>query len=136
MRTATALTAGFAICILTAAYGCGGGSSELSKTEFVEQANSICVRAKKELNKKAKVERGPAYFVNALIDALRTEADEIDSLGPPDADAEQIDKIVESARQAAAAIEENEKEFAKAASQAAKAQRMARAYGLDACLIT
>lgn len=149
MRRAPILLAtGLATCMLLAAYGCGGGSSELSKAEFVKQADAICVDAQKQMSKTIGSEPKSLYgeprqtkvLYGTTAKTLEAEADEIDALGAPSADAAQIEAIVASTRQVVSTIgdgeELDEKEFHEANSQMAKAEKLAHDYGLKSCLLS
>jgi reverse gyrase len=142
-KASTAVAASLAICMLLA--GCGGSDPELSKAEFVKQADAICVAVKKRLSKELENDANDLYVSTA--EALQTEADEIGALGAPGADSDQIDAIVESARRVATTIEEggleeseerelDKKDLDQATSQMSKAERLARSYGLESCPLT
>jgi hypothetical protein len=148
MQRAPILAAtGLAICMLLAA--CGGDEPELSKAEFVKQADAICAAAQKQMSKKLASEpesiygqtnpKSPIYPLTA--EALETEADEIDALGAPSADADQVEAIIEGARQVATTLGESEGgrdegKVEKATSQMPKVEKLASDYGLKSCLLS
>jgi hypothetical protein len=126
---------------------CGGGAAAPSKAEFVDQADSICLHARERLSEGLDDDPGsrvgragrPDRLYKGTADALRFEADEISALEAPRADMDEVDKIVESARRVAIALEEGENSLDgkdEAAAQMAKAEQLAEAYGLESCLLT
>jgi hypothetical protein len=122
------MVAGAAICVFLA--GCGGGDDELSKAEFVTQADAICRKAQDKLSK---VEKN---YASGIVDLLNSEADEIEALDGPSGDADEIEAIVASTRKAAEAVEANKTDLAKAEATAEKAEKLADDYGLKDCLMS
>lgn len=122
---------GAAACVLL--LGCGGGN-DLSKAEFVQQANGICKKGRQETSKilfSAPREDGGVPLIVAL---LNKEADEIGALDGPSADADQIEAIVSGARKAADMLEAKG-DLVKAHAPIAEAEKLAGDYGLDECLL-
>jgi hypothetical protein len=137
--------------------GCGGGSdsntstdatsSSLTKAEFVKQGNAICAKGSKEINEgfeKFVEENGlsktkaPSKAVQekavrtVLIPRIRKELEDIRALGPPDEEAE---AALDAAEEALEKGEEEPIQFLKeeSAGPFAKANRLAREYGLTKC---
>lgn len=110
--------------------GCGG--SELSRADFVKQADAACATARHDASKK--LQGGPGEDAGVAVAAvLNKEADEIGALDGPNDDADQIEAIVSGARKGADAIEA--KGLDKAAAPLAEAEKLAGDYGLDECLV-
>ena len=122
---------GATICVLL--LGCGG-SDELSKADFVQQANAICKKARQEASKKTASGPGedPALAVAAVLDK---EADEIGALDGPSDEAGQIEAIVSGARKTADTIEASG-DLGKGEAPLNEAEKLADGYGLDECLIS
>jgi len=88
--------------------GCGGGES-LTKAEFIEQADAICLKAEKEKQEDMeafllKSSAGSAQpltlkeqlelATDAILPQLRFQADELTSLAAPDGEEDQASTIV------------------------------------------
>ena len=143
------LAIGMAIA-LVAITGCGGGDDggeeTLTKVEFIERGDEICSKAEErsepeaeefaeengfDLEKATNGELEEA-IVEVLVPALNQQAEEIDALGAPEGDEEEIDAIVVALQDGAAEVEDDpslvfEDEPLKEASQ------LARDYGFEAC---
>jgi len=143
------LAIGLAIA-LVAITGCGGGDDggeeTLTKVEFIERGDEICSKAEErsepeaeefaeengfDLEKATNGELEEA-IVEVLVPALNQQAEEIDALGAPEGDEEEIDAIVVALQDGAAEVEDDpslvfEDEPLKEASQ------LARDYGFEAC---
>jgi hypothetical protein len=112
--------------------GCGG-SDDLSKAEFVAQANTICKKGRNEASKKA--QGGPGEDITLAVAALlNKEANEIGALEGPSDDDAQIEAIVSGARKAADEMEAKG-DYGKAEAPLEEAEKLADGYGLDECLL-
>jgi hypothetical protein len=135
----------FAIALLLA--GCGGGgsgsgSSELSKAEFIEQADAICTKADKTqsaaLAKATKEVTGNVssvanqkhLVVSAGLPPVQQEAEEIAGLGAPKSDEGEINAFVEAIE---GGVEESEKDPSKLEPAFAEANELGAKYGFKAC---
>jgi hypothetical protein len=169
-RTALVIVAALALALLA---GCGGsgdstggsastsaepaGATELSKAEFIAQADGICEAANKSeapLQKKfeglqnaegpnAEAELGES--MTALASAGQAETKEIRALVPPKKDAAEVKRILDSedaalatAAEAATALEEGKPEafyglLEAISAKSAVAQGFAEGYGLKVC---
>ncbi|HET8564898.1 MAG TPA: hypothetical protein VFL77_00315 [Solirubrobacterales bacterium] len=140
-----------ALAIIVA--GCGGGSdstestSSLTKAEFVKKGNAICAKGNEEIEKgfekfgkehgfskekepsKAELEEAVETVV---IPSVSNEVESIRALGPPDEEAE---AVLDAAEGALEKGEEDPKLFLKeeSAGPFAKANKLAREYGLTKC---
>lgn len=150
------LAIGLAIALVAIA-GCGdddGGSGNdggeeaaaLTKVEFIDQGDEICTKAEEgseteaeefaEENgfdlEKATDEELEEAIAAVLVPALNQQAEEIDALGAPEGDEEQVDAIVVALEEGTAEVEDDpglvfEGEPLKEASQ------LARDYGFEVC---
>jgi hypothetical protein len=118
-----ALAALVAIAALIA--GCGGGGDTtdetvtLTKTEFIKQGDAICEQSGDQSEKeaeefaeengfdleKASNEQLEEAVAAVLVPTLRQQAEEIDALGAPEGDEEQVEEIVVSLEGATDEIE-------------------------------
>lgn len=114
---------------LVAVAGCGsdddnGGEetqATLTKVEFIEQGDEICTKAEEgseteaeefaEENgfdlEKATDEELEEAIATVLVPALNQQAEEIDALGAPEGDEEQIDAIVVALENGTAEVEDD-----------------------------
>ena len=112
--------------------GCGSGD-ELSKADFVAQANTICKKARNDASKKS--QSGPGEDITLAVAALlNKEANEIGALEGPSDDDAQIEAIVSGARKAADEMEAKG-DFGKAEGPLEDAEKLADGYELDECLV-
>lgn len=147
-----ALLAALAALALIGA-GCGSGSgstdstSSLTKAEFVKQGNAICAKGSEEIEEgfeefvkenglsktKAPSKAVQEEAVEAvLIPRISKELESIRALGPPDEEAE---AVLEAAEEALEKGEEEPSAMLKeeSAGPFAKANKLAREYGLTKC---
>jgi len=121
-----ALVALLALAALVA--GCGGGDETtdsatvtLTKTEFIKQGDTICKEANEEneteaeefaeengftLEKASKDELEEAV-AEVLVPSLERQAEELDALGAPEGDEEEVEAIVVALEDATAEIEDD-----------------------------
>lgn len=124
-------------------------TSDLTKPQFVKQANAICAKNSKELNAQfqaflkehdipgdrlpTEAELGEAVDV-VVAPVIGGQIEEIRSLGAPAGEEKQVEKILESAEEA---IEKSEKEplllLNDKGSSFDEANKLSREYGLQAC---
>jgi hypothetical protein len=142
-----------AVGAVAALAGCGGGgdtsgsSSSIPKDEFVEQANAICAKGKKEgLAEMAAYVRkqgagSPQAKAELLQEALRTvfipavqkQIDEVRALGAPDEGEEQVDAFLASMQKAVDQAGEKSSAGPQFASLFKSSAALAHEYGIDAC---
>lgn len=109
------------------AAGCGSSSDDstevvvLTKTEFIEQGDAICVKGSKQIEKEAdefaedndvdtanpKTEDQEEVITTVVGPALQTQAEELDALGAPEGEEEAVAAIVEALEDGAAELEED-----------------------------
>lgn len=131
-----------ALLVLAAAAlaaGCGGddGPAPLSKEEFISQADAICQESDAEvamaaeeagLNQKSSEQEINAFITDTVPPNVQQQADEIDALGKPEGDEEEITAIVEGLNSAVAETEEDPSSNA-----FAEPSMLAQEYGLQSC---
>ena len=122
-----ALLAAVAVLVALAALvaGCGGGDETtdetvtLTKAEFIKQGDAICKEGNDQSEEeaeefaeengftleKASDEQLEEAVSEVLVPSLNQQAEEIDALGAPEGDEEQIEELVSSLETAAEEIE-------------------------------
>ena len=123
--------------------GCGGDDDELTKAEFVEQANAICKAGNKKIDAAAEEALNPnkrpsnaqleEFATETVIPNIQGQVDDVRELEPPSEDQEQIDEFLESAQGEIDRLEENPSGLFTDESSFVETNQLARAYGLDEC---
>ncbi|MGI8728086.1 MAG: hypothetical protein ACR2K6_10475 [Solirubrobacterales bacterium] len=130
--------------------GCGGGDdgsttvgTPLSKPDFVAQADSICTDETAEAQKAAEERFGDqtpsdeqiqSYVDEVLVPNLEDQANQIDELGAPTGDDDQVGAIVDALRSGIDELENDPTILTDGDGTAfAEANKLAADYGLDAC---
>lgn len=123
----TAAAAAAVLVMLVA--GCGGDDETteetvtLTKTEFIKQGDAICKKGNDQSEKeaeefaeengftleKASDEQLEEAVAEVLVPNLNQQAEEIDALGAPEGDEEQVEEIIVSLEGAADEIEDDPK---------------------------
>ena len=122
------LTMAAAVAVLAALVaGCGGGDETtdetvtLTKAEFVKQGDAICKQGNDQSEKeaeefaeengftleKASEEQLEEAVAEVLVPSLKQQAEEIDALGAPEGDEEQVEELIVSLETAANEIGED-----------------------------
>jgi hypothetical protein len=141
----TRITAAGAVALAaTVAIGCGSSDDGPSKAEFVKKGNAICAKGNKQIEAEAKKtfssgrptkSQITTFMTQTVIPSTQKQVDEIKALDPPKADEDQIKEITDAADAALAKTKANPisgvQEGAK--DPFAKANQLAKAYGLKAC---
>lgn len=124
------------------AAGCGGDDDELTKAEFVQQANAICKKGDAQINaaaekafsesqrpSNAQVEE---FATDTAIPSIQGQVDDIGELEPPAEDEEQITAFLDSAQEE---LDKSKEDTAYLISDASfkETNRLGAAYGLDEC---
>ena len=146
------LAVGMAIALVALA-GCGGsddGGEEtqetLTKVEFIERGDEICSKAEERSEPEAEEfaeENGfdlekatdgelEEAIAAVLVPALNQQAEEIDALGAPEGDEEEIDAIVAALENGTAEVEDDPG-LVLEGTPLKEASQLARDYGFEAC---
>ncbi|HKH64487.1 MAG TPA: hypothetical protein VKA35_03385 [Solirubrobacterales bacterium] len=148
------------VALALAVAGCGGGddstgstevsvNADLTKAQFLQQANAICAKANQELDQEIEEfakehnlggKKEPTKEVLAeaaeeiLLPSATRQVEEIRDLGAPAGEEKAVDKILTAAEKA---VEESEEDPAKAALSTGgpftDANKLASDYGLKRC---
>ena len=149
-----ALLAAVAVLVALAALvaGCGGGGDTtdetvtLTKAEFIKQGDAICKEANEENEaeaeefaeengftlEKASKEQLEEAVGEVLVPSLNRQTEELDALGAPEGDEDEVEAIIVSVEDAADEIEDDpglvfeEKTLE-------KPNKLAKAYGFKVC---
>lgn len=130
--------------------GCGGGGDEttepLTKAEFIKQGDAIC----KEGNEASKTEiedfaeeqgfqleklskqQSQEVVTEVLVPNLQQQTEELDALGAPKGDEDEIDALIASLEEGTTELEQNPSSFFKETALA-KPIRLENAYGFKVC---
>jgi hypothetical protein len=145
------------IFILALLSGCGGSGSgneisvqtgSLSKTAFIKRADAVCASARNRFNaqlvtygQKNKLPKSSAgqeaWIANAVKEMLLPDYEkmiaQISAIGAPKGDEEQIATFLNALQERLEVIEAQPSEAGKTATPFAKAEKLARSYGLNGC---
>lgn len=140
----------FIVFLLLVPAGCGGNeeTSSLTKAQFIKRADAICKKTDEDqlesyaqLNKKATAENldtaeQEALFLKSALDSVEAEASQIEALGAPSGDEDQVAAIVEgmeTATQQARQIPQSSEVLLKIEQRFASVDKLAAEYGLKEC---
>lgn len=120
--------------------GCGGsGSSDpLTRSEFIEEANTICQEAEAERSEVLRgVEGSPALstLASEAISSVEGMTEELAELNPPAADSKEIAAIVGAFQAGVAEVKADSADPSVGISAFAEASSLAEDYGLTDCTI-
>jgi hypothetical protein len=137
-----------ALTIGAIAAGCGdddddGGiaTSELSKPEWLVEANAACKRADKVMNQEGRLlfsEGEPSeqemkdFAIEVVVPAFRQTVEDIRALGAPAGDEEQVEAILASAEEGTGRLEQDPLSVFED-DEPSETDRLAAAYGITAC---
>lgn len=128
--------------------GCGGGgdeTQELSKAEFIKQADAICAKTDKAqeaeltayLKENPKAESSQAGQEKMVTDAglppLQEEIGELAELEPPSSDAQKVEAIVKDLEEALKKSEDTPGLLVRGPDPFAEVGKLATAYGFKEC---
>jgi hypothetical protein len=149
MRLVTLAAGILAVAVVVAGCGSSGDAqTEISRAEFVRQANALChdteVRLKAGIarllagnepsNGREVVKAEAEVGRKVLIPAMEDQAEKIEALGAPNGDAAKVHAIVRATEEGLGKAEKHPERAVKDGTEAfGKANRLARAYGLSAC---
>lgn len=133
------LCIGAAIALVAA--GCGG-DDELTKEEFITQADEICTEGEAELTATAEEQFGDLseppsqkeqeeFISTTVADNLQSQLDQIRELEPPGEDADQVNEILDKLQQLIDRSREDP--AAVLAGEETEASQLATDYGLTSC---
>lgn len=137
---------------LAAFAGCGGGEDDgggeeaLTKVEFIAQGDAICEKAENQAEteaeafaeengfdlEKATDEELEEAIAEVLVPALERQSEEIDALGPPEGDEEEVEAIVVALEDGTAAVEDDPSSVLEG-SPLKEASQLAKDYGFKTC---
>jgi len=108
----------------------------ITRDEFVERANGICRTAVKDFRRDVR-ENGLERYLEFVHATLEDEVTQIEALGAPAGDEDQVEGIVREARQTIDLIESKEEGWTIKANEALpRAEERAADYGIGACFIS
>jgi len=117
-------------------------TAELSKEDFASRATAICKEASERFQSEFKALAGKGKqegqnqqeaLADGVLEAFRTELDEIGALPVPSGDEDQIDAIFGALRGAAEEIEADPTGLQQAGAQVNEARKLASEYGIEGC---
>jgi len=138
-----------ALAVLAAMFasGCGSSSSSsktaLTKTEFVAKANAICKKGNAALAEATKTQFSgsqpttsevAAFGTKTIIPNIEGQITAIEALSAPSGDEAQVNAITDAVHHGLATVKDDPTLFAQRGNTSfAKADGLAKAYGLDQC---
>lgn len=133
-----------ALALIAAASGCGSDSSadsSISKKQFVKRANTLCVDTEfEQLGKAQKYssehpEAEEADLIQpALVPTLKKELKDLEALGTPDGDEEELEAIYEALQKGIEGAESDPASVVKPQSNPFnEVNKLATAYGIGDC---
>ena len=136
-----------ALIALLVIAGCGGGddSSSLTKAEFTKQVNAGCKEHKKErekLFKEVSATIDPSEVTrkdqetlisDVLLPPYEKDIENIQSLGAPEGDEQQVEDIVKAMEKSVEDVEAKPLIALRNTTQFAEASELQKKYGLDDC---
>lgn len=131
--------------------GCGGGDDgdttvTLTKAELIEKGDAICAKANKQSETEAEdfakendfelagasKEQLEEAVAEVLVPSLNQQVEELDALGAPEGDEEQVEEIIVSLEDAAGEIEDDPALVFQGAVLKEPSQ-LAKDYGFEVC---
>jgi hypothetical protein len=139
-----------AVALATVGVGCGSSSksksSGISKAEFLKRGNAICAKGNKQINvaahkvfgnnskKKPTTAQMRKFATTILVPSVASQVNGIRALGAPKGDESKVKAIVDAAQQA---VDKGKKDPLALTTNGpgpfAKANKLAKSYGLKAC---
>jgi hypothetical protein len=131
---------GLSILLIAALAGCGSGESQLTRSQFIQQGNAICKQAAAEQVELASHHKGEVVSGNleavlaVFVPPMEKELGRLKALSPPQADEKKVRAIL---REIESGVKDAKADyldlFVKETDPFAKANELARRYGLEAC---
>lgn len=126
--------------------GCGGGGDDeeaapepISKADFTTQANKICADGSAELDAAADAlgdaptqEQIEGFAADTLVPNIQAQHDDIEALGAPEGDEDEVDAILAALQDGVDATEADPSAIT-SGDPFAQANELAGAYGLTDC---
>jgi hypothetical protein len=128
-----------AVLLAAVAVGCGGSSeaAPLKKAQFIKQGNAICATAQAEREgqrKELSEQASESEVMQTLLAPVESMTEELDDLGVPVGQEEQVDAIVSAYEDGAAKLEADPGGTDSVAAFDT-ANKLAADYGLTGCAI-
>ena len=138
------LTGGLALVLGVGlvAIGCGGGDDELTKSEFIAQADAICKQGNKRIDAEAEKifqsqERptqaeAKQFASETLIPDIQRQVDEVRDLDEPSEDSDQVNAFLDSAQ---AELDKGKKDplYMTSDQSFSKTNKLGQQYGFKVC---
>lgn len=120
--------------------GCGGGESQLTKAQFIQQGAAICRQAAAEQAELASHHKGEVVSGNfeavtaVFVPPMEKELRKLEALQPPEADEGKVRAILKGIRSGVQDAKADYLDlFVKETDPFVRANALARKYGLEAC---
>ena len=139
------LIGGLAVVVLATALvaaGCGGGDDELTKSEFIAQADAICKKGNKEIdaaagkifNSKQQPTQAEVnkFATETLIPNIQSQVDAVRDLNEPSDDSDQVHAFLDSAQ---AELDKGKKDpsYITSDKSFSKTNKLGQQYGFKVC---
>lgn len=122
----------------------GGNAKSTAQEEFINEANALCNKASAQFEKelqpyiqkglKAIAEDSTTIVEDLVVPGIEAEIDELRALGPPPEDRAEVEAIFAALEDAAEQAESDPEGFVgEETGGYAESERLAEAYGIDAC---
>ena len=148
-RIIAMLAGALAIAIVA---GCGGGddssdSSSLSKAQFIKQADAICAKGNKEVNKEIKefaeendvntnkptAQQQEDVITEVVAPNVQGQAEQISDLSAPSGDEKQVETLIDAVEEGVEELEADPKKLIEGKNPLSKGSKLAKDYGLKVC---
>jgi hypothetical protein len=143
---------GLLACSAALLIGCGDDdgipTGDVSRADYMVRADAICAARNRKLQKDANryfrqfgltpaeepsVEQFATFTEEILVPNVQGQIDRLRELEAPEADAERIEAIYDAAQEAVDGLAEHPASFGRDSDPFGETNRLARAYGLEAC---
>jgi hypothetical protein len=132
-----------AAVLLVATAACGGDDDELTKAEFVRQANAICKAGNEQLdaavdetfmgNQRPSNAQLEEFATETVIPNIQRQIDDLRALEAPSEDEEQVEEILDSAQGEVDRLENEPIGLFTDETSFVETNKLSRAYGIDRC---
>lgn len=144
----TSLLPALLLSLSLVAAGCGGDdeggedAEPLSKADFTTQANKICADGNDELQTEAESlgeeptqEQIEEFAVDVLVPNVQGQHDDIDALGAPEGDEDDVQAILDALQEGIDAVEADPSLITSSDDPLGEASDLAGEYGLTDCAV-